>query len=55
MDLYITITDENGDELRKVNVWQDGSDSEGANQIADWVLKTYDGAQEEKVDDNPPS
>lgn len=46
MDLYITITDENGDSLRRVNIWQDGSDREGADEIADWVLEEYDGAKD---------
>ena len=47
MDLYITITDENDDILRKVNIWQDGSDREGANEIAEWILEEYDGARDE--------
>ena len=46
MDLYITITDENDDILRKVNIWQDGSDSEGADEIAEWILEEYDGARD---------
>lgn len=47
MDLHITITDENGDQLRSVNIWMDGSDAEGADEIADWILLEYDGAREE--------
>lgn len=46
MDLYITITDENGDILRCVNIYQDGSDSEVANEIANDLLNDFDGAKE---------
>ncbi len=41
MDLYIKITDENGDLRESVNVYQDGSDSEGAKEIRDWLEHTY--------------
>lgn len=43
-DIYITITDENNDVLRKVNIYFDGSDSETANEIADNIIKSYAGA-----------
>ena len=51
MDLYITITDENGDVLRRINIWQDGSDSQGAEEIGDWLLDEYDGARDVTEDD----
>ena len=41
MDLYIKITDENGDLLESVNIYQDGSDSEGAREIKDWIDENY--------------
>ena len=41
MDLYINITDENGDLLGSVNIWQDGSDSGGAREICDWLEDNY--------------
>lgn len=42
MDLRISITDENGDRLRLVVVYQDGSDSEGAEQIATMIAEKFD-------------
>lgn len=45
-DLYITITDENNDVLRKVNIWADGSDSQTANEIANDIVEAYDGAKD---------
>lgn len=45
-DLYITITDENNDVLRKVNIYYDGSDSQTANEIADDIIEDYDGAKD---------
>lgn len=45
MDIYVTITDENGDCLNCVNIYQDGSDSEGAEEIVEWLLNGYDGAR----------
>lgn len=41
MDLLVRITDENGDELNRVNVYQDGSDSEGANKIVALVAANF--------------
>jgi len=41
MDLYIRITDENGDELQLINVCQDGSDSMGALTIVDYILDNF--------------
>lgn len=41
MDLHIEIRDENGDVLRYINIYQDGSDSEGVYDIADWIRKNY--------------
>jgi len=49
MDLYIKIMDENGDTLRLVNVYMDGSDSEGADRVADWVLENHEGARNIEV------
>mgnify|MGYP001822336566 CR=1 FL=1 len=46
MDLYITITDENDDILAKVNIWQDGSDSEMAEEIRHFLIENYDGAKD---------
>ena len=43
-DIYITITDENMDVLRVVNIYFDGSDSETANEIADNIIKSHAGA-----------
>ena len=51
MDLYITITDENGDQLERLNVYQDGSDSEGAADIADYIASKY---SLEPLDDDAP-
>ncbi len=45
-DLYITITDENNDVLRKVNIYYDGSDSQTTNEIADDIIEAYDGAKD---------
>jgi len=41
MDLYIKITDENGELLQSVNIYQDGSDSDGALEIKDWLDDNY--------------
>ena len=41
MDLYIKITNENGDELEQVNIYQDGSDAEGAKEIREWLEDNY--------------
>ena len=41
MDLYISITDENGDVLQDVNIYCDGSDSEGADNIVKMVTDAY--------------
>jgi len=46
MDLYIRISDENGDVLRCINIYEDGSDSEAANEIADDLLRDFNGARE---------
>jgi len=49
MNLYIKIMDEDGDTLRSVNVYIDGSDSEGADRVADLVLENYEGARNIEV------
>lgn len=41
MDLYITISDENGDVLDNINIYQNGSDVEGANAIREWIENNY--------------
>ena len=41
MDLRISIHDENGDRMQYVVVYQDGSDSEGADQIANFIRKNF--------------
>jgi len=53
MDLYIKITDENGDTLRLVNIWTDGSDSECAEEITEWITENYDGAKEVTGEEAP--
>tara|TARA_R100000306_G_C4288886_1_gene98992 strand:+ start:145 stop:306 length:162 start_codon:yes stop_codon:yes gene_type:complete len=52
MDLYIKIIDENGDTLRSLNIYMDGSDSEGAKKISDWVLENYEGVSEHEKKEN---
>lgn len=42
MDLRIHITDENNDTLQDIQVYQDGSDSEGAQQMADLIAEHFD-------------
>ena len=37
MNLQISITDENGDVLRAVEIYKDGSDSEAADTIMDLI------------------
>lgn len=41
MDLRITISDENGEVLEDFNVYQDGSDSEGAKRIVQMVAGEF--------------
>lgn len=41
MDLRITITDENGDALEDITVYQDGSDSEGAKRIVEMIAGEF--------------
>tara|TARA_R110000851_G_scaffold78707_4_gene173620 strand:+ start:1149 stop:1511 length:363 start_codon:yes stop_codon:yes gene_type:complete len=41
MDLYVNITDENGDALGHVNIYRDGSDSEGAANIVNMINNAY--------------
>lgn len=41
MDLRITITDENSDTLEQVTIYQDGSDSEGAAKIIDFIRQEF--------------
>jgi hypothetical protein len=43
-DIYIRISDEDGATLNAVNIHEDGSDIEYAEEIVDWLL-SYDGAQ----------
>lgn len=42
MDLRILITDENGDTRGEAVVYQDGSDSEGAEKIIDLIFENFD-------------
>ena len=42
MDLRIKITDENNDTLQNITVYQDGSDSEGAETIAAFIRASFD-------------
>lgn len=48
MDLQVDICDENGDILQTVTIYQDGSDSEGAKQIRDWIVATFDTDDEDE-------
>ena len=41
MDLRITITDENNDVRWEGTIYQDGSDSEGTDTIADWIGQNF--------------
>ena len=41
MDLTITIKDENGEVLESTNIYQDGSDSEGAKEVILWIEDNY--------------
>jgi hypothetical protein len=41
MDLRITIRDENDNTLRELTVYQDGSDSEGADTIEDFIRDNF--------------
>lgn len=41
MDLRISITDENGDELESCTIYQDGSDSEGAERIIEMISSEF--------------
>lgn len=45
MDIYITFTDENDECLNCVNIYQDGSDIEGTEEIVEWLLENYEGAR----------
>lgn len=45
MDVYICITDENGDCLSAVNIYADGSDSELSDELTQDILLLYDGAK----------
>jgi hypothetical protein len=51
-DIYIRISDENGDTINVVNIYEDGSDSEYAEEIVDWLL-SYDGARIVDEEDIP--
>lgn len=42
MDLRINITDENGELLERVVIYQDGSDSEGAKCIVEWIEHNFE-------------
>lgn len=41
MDLNIIIKDEDGVVLQQVNIYQDGSDSEGAQKVVDFIKDTF--------------
>jgi hypothetical protein len=45
-DIYITITDKDNRVLRRVTIWEDGSDREYSDEIADEILEDFDGARE---------
>lgn len=52
-DLYIRISNENGETLAAVNIWQDGSDSAIAENIAQGFLMDWEGAEEIDEDEIP--
>lgn len=54
MDLYITISDENGDVLRDINIYRDGSDSEGADNIINMIREAYADDDDDYEDDGQP-
>lgn len=41
MDLRIQISDENDEVLGEVTIYQDGSDSEGTEEIIQWIEQNY--------------
>jgi hypothetical protein len=41
MDLKIKITDENGETLQSVSIYQDGGDYDGAQKIADYIAANF--------------
>lgn len=41
MDLRIAIRDENGEAIRRLTIYQDGSDSEGADAIEDYIRANF--------------
>lgn len=51
MDLKVSITDENNDILQTVQIYQDGSDGEGAKKIRDWIENTFDTEDCEEKDE----
>lgn len=51
-DIYIRISDENGDTLHVVNIYEEGSDSEYADEIVNW-LETYAGTSIVDEEDIP--
>lgn len=53
MDLRIQIRDENDEVLRELTVYQDGSDSEGADTIAEMIAAEFDVEGENEDDDWP--
>lgn len=51
MDLRITIEDDNGDELDRIVIYQDGSDSEGAAEIRKYLEANYRVENDEEDDE----
>lgn len=45
MDLYVVIADEDETILQVINIYQDGSDSEGAELIAEIIKKIFPSAK----------
>lgn len=48
MDLHVRITDESGNELGYANIYQDGSDSDGTEEILRFIDEYYQIEEREK-------
>ena len=48
VDLTIVITDENGDDIAGVTIYQDGSDAEAATQIIQGIIDEYEPDESEE-------
>lgn len=55
MDLKVDISDENGDVLATIKIYQDGSDSVGTNRIRNWIMGHFDTDEEIFILDDQPT